>query len=294
MIEDLLEHIGIEDIRPLGEEIQGRCPLHEKRTGERERRPDHWSINRRSGSHHCFSCEYSGSLTRLIMDMTKVGIWEAHQLIRRFDVDLSHDIDEAPWEPPIGLVVESHLADYGPVPPRAAGRRRLTTESLDRFQIRWDYDDAAWVIPILSPTGDKWGWQTKGGDGIRNHPPGIRKGRTLFGLNCLSSGRALLVESPLDVVFLDALEVPAVAAFGCQVSDRQMKLLIERLDTLVLALDNDKAGVRETRRLLEEKWHHRIPLSVFNYAGMRGKDPGELTPPEVLKGIDTAVLASFW
>jgi hypothetical protein len=50
----------------------------------------------------------------------------------------------------------------------------------------------------------------------------------------------------------------------------------------------------ETRRLLEEKWHHRIPLSVFNYAGMEGKDPGELTPPEVLKGVGTAVLASFW
>ena len=34
MIEDLLEHIGIEDIRSLGAEVQARCPLHEKRTGE--------------------------------------------------------------------------------------------------------------------------------------------------------------------------------------------------------------------------------------------------------------------
>jgi DNA primase len=131
-------------------------------------------------------------------------------------------------------------------------------------------------------------------DGIRNHPSGIRKGRTLFGLDVLRGGKALLVESPLDVAYLDTLDVPAVAAFGCQVSDKQMKLLIERLDTLVLALDNDKAGVRETRRILEEKWHHRIPLYVFNYAGMKGKDPGELTPPQVLKGVETAELASFW
>jgi len=293
VIEDLLEHIGIEDIRSLGDEVQARCPLHEKRTGERERRPDHWSINRRSGAHHCFSCEYSGSLTRLIMDVTKMGIWEAHRLIRTYEVDLS-DIAEAPWEPPVGAVVKSRLSDFGPPPPRAVERRRLTAESVDRYQIRWDYEESAWIIPILSPTGENWGWQAKAPDEVRNHPPGLKKGRTLFGFHLLVSSRVVLVESSLDVVYLDGLDVPAVAAFGCDVNDYQMHLLIERCDSLVVALDNDKAGVRATRRLLQDKWHHRIPLSVFNYAGMKGKDPGELTPPEVLKGVSTAVLASFW
>ena len=98
MIEDLLEHIGVEDIRSLGVEVQGRCPMHEKRTGERERRPDHWSINRHSGAHHCFSCEYSGSLTRLVMDVAKTNLWDAHRLIREFEVDLLDD--ETPWAPP--------------------------------------------------------------------------------------------------------------------------------------------------------------------------------------------------
>ena len=53
MIEDLLEYLGVEDIRPLGMEVQARCPMHEKRTGEQELRTDHWSINRGSGAHHC-------------------------------------------------------------------------------------------------------------------------------------------------------------------------------------------------------------------------------------------------
>jgi DNA primase len=163
-----------------------------------------------------------------------------------------------------------------------------------RYGLRWDCEEAAWVIPILSPTGEKWGWQTKAVDGIRNHPPGIKKGLTLFGLDVLRAAKAVLVESPLDAAYLDTLGVPAVAAFGAQVSDQQMKLLIERLDALVVALDNDKAGIRETRRLLEEKWHHRIPLSVFNYTGMEGKDPGELSPAEVRQGLDAAILASFW
>lgn len=291
MIEDLLEEIGVEDIRSLGAEVQGRCPMHEKRTGERERRPDHWSINRHSGAHHCFSCEYSGSLTRLIMDVTKVGIWEAHQMIRRFDVDLSDD--EAPWEPPIGMVIESRLNDFGPPPHRALERRHLTLEVCDRYELRWDCEEAAWIIPIFSPTGEKWGWQSKGVD-IRNHPPGVKKGRTLFGLNVLTTDHAVLVESPLDVAYLDTLGIPAVAAFGVQISELQMKLLVERLDKLVLALDDDRAGIAETSRILREKWHHRIPITVFNYQGLGGKDPGELSPQAVRKGVETAVLAAFW
>jgi len=291
LIEDLLEHIGVEDIRSLGVEVRGRCPMHEKRTGEREHRPDHWSINRRTGAHHCFSCEYSGSLTRLIMDVAQTNLWDAHRLIREFDVNLSDD--EAPWAPPVGMVIESRLAEFGPVPPRALERRRLTPEVCDRYQLRWDYEEAAWVIPIFSPSGEKWGWQTKGTE-IRNHPPGIKKGRTLFGLDMLRSDQAVLVESPLDVAYLDTLDVPAVAGFGCQISAMQMKLLVERCDSLVLALDDDRAGIAETRRLLREQWHHRIPMTVFNYQGLDGKDPGELSPLEVRKGLSAAVLASFW
>jgi len=102
------------------------------------------------------------------------------------------------------------------------------------------------------------------------------------------------VESPLDVAYLDTLGIPAVAAFGCQVSDMQMKLLVERCDRLTLALDDDRAGRAEMRRLLKEKWHHRIPMTVFNYQGLSGKDPGELSPAEVRKGLEYAVPAVFW
>jgi DNA primase len=57
MIEELLEHIGVEDLQPRDTEIGGRCPAHEKRTGERESRPDHFFVNRSTGLFHCFSCE---------------------------------------------------------------------------------------------------------------------------------------------------------------------------------------------------------------------------------------------
>ena len=294
MIEDLLEHLGIEDIRPLGVEVQARCPMHEKRTGERERRPDHWSINRVSGAHHCFSCEYSGSLTRLVMDLSSRGLWEAHQLIRSFDVELDR-IEEAPWEPAIGAVVGEQIESFGLPPTRSVERRHLTLEAVQRFHIRWDREDQAWILPIVSPTGETWGWQSKSQDKIRNQPPGIKKGRTLFGIEVLASDTfTVLVESPLDAAYLYTLDIPAVAAFGCQISDLQMHLLVERVDELVLALDNDKAGIAETRRLIEDRWHHRMRIRVFDYTDVDGKDPGELSADEVARGVKYAHLAAFW
>jgi DNA primase len=293
MLEELLDHIGVEDIRPLGEEIQARCPLHEVRTGQRERHPRHWSINRRTGAHHCFSCEYSGSLIRLIMDVSRLGLWDAHQLVRRFDLDL--DVDDQTPEPILDQEVAEQLEGFGMPPPRAVERRHLTMEAVLRYQVRWSREDLGWVFPINSPEGDLWGWQIKAPTFVRNHPPGIRKSKTLFGLHVLRSDvYVTLVESPLDAMYLDSLGYPAVASFGATVSDNQMRLIIERVDELILCLDNDDAGRAATKRLLDEKWHHRLPVQIFNYAELEGKDPGELTPGQIEAGMADSTIAAFW
>ena len=60
--------IPLEDIVDRGNEIGARCPMHERRTGEREQRPNHWSINKESLKFWCFSCKYGGWLPRLLID----------------------------------------------------------------------------------------------------------------------------------------------------------------------------------------------------------------------------------
>jgi DNA primase len=294
MIEDLLDEIGVEDIQPKDNEVGARCPQHEQRTGEREHHPRHWFINRSTGQHHCFSCGYKGSLIRLVMDMTRQGLWDAYRLIHHFDVELDGPQAEVDWQPPV-LDIAVQLARFGEPPQRAVLRRRLCLNSIDKFGVRWDYDDPAWIFPIFGPGGELWGWQAKGADMVRNFPPGIRKSRTLFGLPVLSSDvYVVLVESPLDAVYLDTLGYPALASFGAGVSDAQMRLIIEHVDELVLALDNDSAGREETRRLLHGRWHHRLPMSIFNYKGTAAKDPGECLSNEVDAGIRDAILAAFW
>jgi DNA primase len=296
VIEDLLEHIGVEDLQPRDNEIGARCPMHEQRTGELERTPRHFFVNRSTGAFHCFSCEYGGSLVKLIMDVTKLGLWDAHQLVRRFDVDLDSPNEERTWEPPVpSRDLATKLAEFGPPPARAMARRHLDPESVDRFGVRWDYELSAWIFPIYGPTGDLWGWQSKSAEWVRNRPPGIRKSLTLFGIQLpRNDPYVILVESPLDIVYLEGLGYPAVASFGAGVSDAQMRLIIEHFDELILALDNDEAGRNETRRLLTEKWHHRIPIQIFDYGSSRGKDPGELAPHQVKAAMDDLTLAAFW
>lgn len=294
MLEDLLHHIGIGDIRPAGNEVRGRCPRHEERTGRQEQNPRHWSVNRRTGQHHCFSCGYAGGLVRLINEVAGVGIWEANKLLHAFDVELDAVSEERAWQPPPEAKVEEHVHEFGPVPNRALEVRRLQRESVDRYGVRWEAEEPAWMLPIFGPNGNLWGYQTKSHDRVRNYPPGIKKSHTLFGLNLLrGSSSVLLVESPLDVVYLDSLGYPAIASFGASVSEHQMRLIIGRVDDLILALDNDGAGQQEMRRLLRERWHHRLPITVFNYP-RKGKDPGELAPHQVKAAMDDLTLAVFW
>jgi DNA primase len=295
MLEDLLHYIGIEDIRPLGDEIQGRCPAHEKRTGEREGKTDHWSISRRTGLHYCFSCEYKGSLARLVSDLTGLDPWSISKLLVQHDVQLDKD-DEEEWEPP-PLNFDDQLERFGFPPRTALEHRKLRSYAARRYGVRFDPEDYAWILPIHSPAGALWGYQRKGPEFTRNFPPGIKKSKTLFGLTVDKAPRhfgLLLVESPLDCVYLNGLNVPAVASYGAAVSDQQLRLLVEHADKVVLALDNDKTGIAATRRILAEKWHHRLPMTVFNYQHASGKDPGECSAEEVYEGVQTAILAAYW
>jgi DNA primase len=246
---------------------------------------------------HCFSCEYAGNLIKLIVDLTKLGLWEAHQLMRRYDVDLENPDEDRVWEPPVpSSDAETKLAGFTTPPDRAIRRRHLERDSIERFGLCWDVEESAWICPIYGPDGDLWGYQAKTAEWVRNRPPGIRKSLTLFGIQVTQySPQVILVESPLDAVYLDGLGYAAMSSFGAGVSDNQMRLIIERFDELVLALDNDKAGKAETARLLAEHWHHRIPITVFNYSNaLKGKDPGELSASQIRAGLEDSTLAAFW
>jgi hypothetical protein len=302
----LLDTIGIERTRDTGgNEVAAWCPRHEQLTGQRERRPDHWSINRHTGLHHCFSCEYSGSLTSLIMDMTGIGPWEAKQLIRQHEVEVEASdrdiVDTERLARAMSIVLNGDLrrsySTFTNPPERALERRRISLEVCERYGVRWDDDEGCWILPICHPRGTLWGSQKKYPDRVENYPTGVRKGLTLFGYHLLKPGLlTVLVESPLDVLVLAQHGYPAVSSFGAQHSHEQLRLIRTRSPRLLVAYDNDDQGKAATYELLRDQRITFDAVSVLNYDGCAyAKDPGEIrTRAETKSAIETAVPTQDW
>lgn len=92
--------------------------------------------------------------------------------------------------------------------------------------------------------------------------PGIPTKRILFGWDLLipDPPYIVVVEGPLDAMWLDQIEHPAVALLGSHVSKTQADLLISRTRSVVLALDSDEAGqkgIAAALPLLESRAHLR-------------------------------------
>jgi hypothetical protein len=306
----LLRHIGLDDIVDLGDEIRTRCPnsyLRDPKNGKprhEERHPRHWSINKRSLRHFCFSCRYGGGIHQLVMDMTGEDPWNASRTIRKYGLSIEslttveHEVFERPK-----AISEGDLRWFPLPPDRAIKHRKLDLDSLRRYGIRWNPETEGWIFPIRSPAGVLWGWQEKSSDQVLNFPPRIKKSKTLFGLDVIlreflpgHRPPLVLVESPLDVAYIHLIHHSAqpISSFGALVSDDQMHLIVEHTDTLFLALDNDDAGIREIQRLKKERWHRQIKMRIINYRGIPGKDPGEMTPVQFNQACDHSTEAVFW
>lgn len=301
----VLGELGVEvsDIR--GDEVWAWCPnpKHD------EKRPQHWSINTVSGEHLCFSCGYSGTLDMLVAEKLSyvrsmkmpdgsrpLDLQRAKEWIRERGMSLEALQRLPKWEkepeeykPPMG---EALLAIYEPPPWEQLEQRQLSAESCEAYGVLWDPRESAWILPVRDPhSHELWGWQVKGPGVFRNHPPGIKKSRTLFGLDAFVGGRAILVESPLDAVRLDAEGIEGgLSTFGASISDHQMRLVLEVADELLVATDNflsDEAGRKAALDLLK-RYSRRIPMRFLNYDDTEAKDVGDMTSAEIAHAVATS------
>lgn len=243
----VLEDLGIQRLRDGTREVAGACPLHEKRTGHPDNHPS-WSINKQTFLHHCFACDYSGTLTGLHTDILGYAPED-------LEMDLKHQSlmrrwDEARAEPAkvIGPLLHK-LSDFTllnvfrDVPRRFLERRFLKREAIDAYGVRYSPETRQVILPLRSPEGELLGAQYRQAGSVLTLPEGVPKSTTLFGYSLVQShDQAVLVESPLDAVRLFGLGIPAVASLGAWVSKDQARLLSLAFSTVYVALDDDKAG----------------------------------------------------
>lgn len=129
--------------------------------------------------------------------------------------------------------------------------RGFNWESVQRWGLRWDDSEQAVLIPVQDHNGALIGTITRnltGGKPKYQNSPLMGKANTLFGLFLQRRGGVIIVvEGPLDCIWLDQLGFPAAALLGSRMSAEQARLLqVSGYNEVVLALDNDPAGEEGT------------------------------------------------
>ena len=296
-VEKVLLGLDLQLYAQRGVEVNGLCPMHKKRTGKEDHSPSWW-INSESGAHICFSCGYKGNIFTLVADVKGISYFDAQDYIGEsvevpLDTLMRRIKDLPQYVQPEETIAmsEARLAVYIDPPDIELKKRFLTRDAVKIHGVLWDKSNDAWILPIRDPdNGTLLGWQEKGARGrfFRNQPAGVKKSKTVFGVQILSSTEPLIVvESPLDAVRLTGLGHNSVSTFGAIMSEEQAKIL-RRAPKIIAAFDNDKAGhtANEQIRVLARKYG--MDLYYFNYRGIDVKDVGDMTEEEVERGIKTA------
>lgn len=285
-LEVVLSDAGVEVTRVARDEVYAHCPnpQHADRNAS-------WSMNSETLVHFCFSCGYRGNLEALLLDLTGRAPDNVKDLIvlskaRRYLEKEAKKAEPSPEPEPEVFVSEWQLATYIEVPYRECVGRMLVPELVDEYGVRWDPDHRYWIIPVRDFDGKLLGWQEKGKDHFKNVPTGMEKSKSLFGFERLRGRRAVLVESPLDVVRLATAGIDyGVASYGAHVSKDQMLALIDRVETPILALDHDKAGRKSMLSIIED-WKLATNLKIVRYRKDDPKDVGEMTDHHIRRLIN--------
>lgn len=292
-IVDVLRTIGVEVTRVGEREINGRCPVHVSRTGRHDKSPS-WSMNAATGAWICFSCNARGSLMGLVQELTG-----SDKLAYDFYSTLVTTGLEQLANPVVIPKVSVDWVTYSKfedVPEEQILSRNLTSQACRSHGIKWDSKNECWVIPLVDKDRNLMGWQSKKPGWVRNFPMGVKKSTTLFGIERFRGGVALVVESPLDVVRLSSIPASyqGLATFGTAVSTAQLALLEQVCSGVIVAMDNDEAGIIASKKLFESLPRFKNGTLWLNYKDTNAKDIGDMTNDEIQKAISTSSALPGW
>jgi hypothetical protein len=248
---------------------------------------------------NCFSCGFKGPFVGLVRYILKCDAGTAEEWVRdRGGLERAKYILERKTRKVIDTteqVNEASLALFTDVPKFYLEKKQLRAFSSRYYGLLWDPQSKALIVPIRDSNGKLMGWQRKKEYSFRNLPKHVQKGTTLFGLHKLSGTTGYIVESPVDAVRLHSVGIyGGLSTFGSEVTDLQLEILADRLDTLYICMDNDEAGIKAAWKI-KKYLLGRLTLRFLDYDYIPGKDPGEdsVTDNDIRLGIKNYIPAAL-
>jgi DNA primase len=258
------------------------CPYHNNN------RTPAGEVSKESGLFFCFGCQTTRSLVELIMHMTSRTYFETVRFIKskETETDIEAVINKALHQLPDFVQYDEllikRLNKQALDSPRAMTYfegRRLTKESVIKFDLGFSEKQDSVVIPMQSPDGMSIGFVARTIEGKEfKNTPGLPKSKILFNLHRVKASKIVyVVESSFDAIRLDQVGFPAVATLGANVSSSQIELLKRYFTGVVLVADNDDAGMIMAERLTEKMGN----LVTIIRPDKKYKDIGDMTDDEI-------------
>jgi len=258
------------------------CPYHNNN------RTPAGEVSKESGLFFCFGCQTTRSLIELIMHMTSRTYFETVRFIKskETETDIEAVINKALHQLPDFVQYDEllikRLNKQALDSPRAMTYfegRRLTKESVIKFDLGYSEKQDSVVIPMQSPDGMSIGFVARTIEGKEfKNTPGLPKSKILFNLHRVKASKIVyVVESSFDAIRLDQVGFPAVATLGANVSSSQIELLKRYFTGVVLVADNDDAGMIMAERLTEKMGN----LVTIIRPDKKYKDIGDMTDDEI-------------
>ena len=260
------------------------CPYHNNN------RTPAGEVSKESGLFFCFGCQTTRSLIELIMHMTNRTYFETVRFIKSKETETNIEavVNKALHQMPDFVQYDEllikRLCKQAIDSPRAMTYfegRRLTKESVIKFDLGYSEKQDSVVIPMQSPDGMSIGFVARTIEGKEfKNTPGLPKSKILFNLHRVKASKIVyVVESSFDAIRLDQVGFPAVATLGANVSSSQIELLKRYFTGVVLVADNDEAGAIMSERLTEKMGNLVTVISPDKIY----KDIGDMTDDEIRK-----------
>ena len=260
------------------------CPYHNNnRTPAGEVSKDH-------GMFFCFGCQTTKTLIEFVMYTSNRTYFEAVRYIKSKEQETSieESINKALINKPEFIQYDEllikRLNNQALESPRAIRYfegRKITKESIDKFNLGYSEKQDSVTIPIHSPDGMCIGFVARTVEGKEfKNTPGLPKGKVLFNLHRIKTSNIVyVVESSFDAIRLDQVGFPAVATLGANVSAAQIRLLEKYFNSVVLIADNDDAGMIMRDKLIEKLG----PVVTSVYIDKKYKDIGDMDDEAIKK-----------
>jgi DNA primase len=283
-IRRVLNGAGLDIEAEFGNDFIIYCPYHNNtRTPAGE-------VAKDSGLFFCFGCQITKNLVELIMFTSNRSYFETVRYIKGKEQqsDIQTIVDKALYAPPDFVQYDEllikRLNKQALDAPRAMNYfngRRVTKESVIKFDLGYSEKQGSVTIPVHSPDGMCLGFVARTIEGKEfKNTPGLPKSKVMFNLHRVkSSSIVYVVESSFDAIRLDQVGFPAVATLGANVSVSQIRLLEKYFNNVVLIADNDEAGSIMKDKLVEKLGHLVTVISLDK----KYKDIGDMDDDEIKK-----------